>query len=73
LISVFVFCRFGDRLAGNEKRDSFIDSENETTTPHHRTIGGGGGNGDDSDAFADDEAPSSGDGFEVGVKRISPL
>jgi hypothetical protein len=62
---ISVCCRFGDRLAGNEKRDSFIDSENETTTPHHRIIGGGGGNGDDSDAFADDEAPSSGDGFEV--------
>merc|ERR1719264_1528735 len=43
--------RFGDKVLA-EKRDSFIDSENES----HRT-------GDDSDAFADDEAPSS-DGME---------
>eukprot|EP00090_Calanus_glacialis_P003765 TRINITY_DN12798_c0_g1_i1.p1 TRINITY_DN12798_c0_g1~~TRINITY_DN12798_c0_g1_i1.p1 ORF type:complete len:1185 (-),score=141.46 TRINITY_DN12798_c0_g1_i1:1321-4875(-) len=43
--------RFGDKIP-SEKRDSFIDSENES----HRT-------GDDSDAFADDEAPSS-DGME---------
>merc|ERR1719264_189252 len=43
--------RFGDKLP-SDKRDSYIDSENES----HRT-------GDDSDAFADDEAPSS-DGME---------
>ena len=50
-----------------EKRDSFIDSENESSAHphhhHHRNATAGGG-GDDSDAFADDEAPSSGDGFE---------
>jgi len=44
--------RFGDKVLA-EKRDSFIDSENES----HRT-------GDDSDAFADDEAPSSDGGME---------
>jgi len=43
--------RFGDKVVSG-KRDSFIDSESES----HRT-------GDDSDAFADDEAPSS-DGYE---------
>ena len=46
------FLRFGDKLPAAEKRDSYIDSESES----HRT-------GDDSDAFADDEAPSS-DGME---------